>query len=63
MEIPQEEIFIQMGQLYAENSQLKKQHNSLIQENQQLRAALQLKTVPAVIDIAGAPEEQTAQQA
>ena len=52
MEISQLEIFAQVGQLYAENTILKRQINELATENQQLKSQLQPPAVPSqVIDV------------
>jgi len=46
MEISQLEIFAQVGQLYAENTILKRQINELTIENHQIKQQLQPPTVP-----------------
>jgi regulator of replication initiation timing len=52
MEISQLEIFAQVGQLYAENTILKRQVNELATENQQLKSQLHPPNVPSqVIDV------------
>lgn len=58
MEISQLEIFAQVGQLYAENTILKRQINELAIENQQIKRQLQPPNVPsAAIDIPVASAE------
>jgi hypothetical protein len=44
--VTDQDVFLEIGQLQVQNSVIKRQINALIQENQQLRSALQLATGP-----------------